>query len=1012
MERVLELETPEKMKLSLPDKGEFISSYVPSFDNNCQIDGLYIVLSEKSSDTAKSDILNEKFLSCENFILEYLRQFNIIIESNPSDMDKILNSMVEITNYIDKSVFVKFLFDERFFISENFLNSPNNIREEVEVKGVSRGFIEIGFQENSKIYFEKTNQVSSYIKILANRIGRIVERIEAVRALNEEKEWLNTTLSSIGDGIIATDSRGRVKFINPVAEKMIGISNEESVGKNIKSVFNVISELDRSASPVPIETVLNGKAISLSNHTVLLSHDGSEYAISDSFAPIKTEDGHVQGAIINFRDVTREKEYQKKLELRESMLDQLLENMSSGVIVFRTNDNGESFIVNNINIAAEKSEGVKREDVIGKNIVDAFEIVRGTELPDVLKKVWKTGKTETFSFVLKKENQIINWKENNIYKIPSGEVVVVYTELTEEKKKQELIRVSEESFRNLAEQSKDIIYRFLPYPEPKFEFISPSVEHITGYTQKDFYSDFHLIVERTKSEKGNKLYETNGKYFLNGIVEFQFARKDREIIWLEMKNSPTYNENGDLITINGIMRDITKQKELENSLKAKKKELEQLIANLPGFVAIYDPEKKRTEYTSGQGEYITEFSTEESLHPDFNWANRVHKDDREKYENSVECSLKNRVPYKEEYRFITKSGKCRIFFEQGSVFKDENGKTKLESFTEDVTELRKSERKLVESLKTYDSIFNNKHTTMLIIDPVSHRIMDANIAAQEFYGYPFDEITKLRITDLNAFEVEDNSPLKFDGPDEKSIHNSRHRLADGSVREVVVYCGPLFREGEKLIFSIIHDMTKQNEAERSLKKTLEELQKTLAGIIDLTSKMVELRDPYTAGHQKRVSLLAVEIAKKLDLSNEKIEEIRIASLLHDIGKTSVPSELLSKPGELSRIEMQIIEKHPEIAYELLKEMNFKGSIAKIILQHHERLDGSGYPCGLKKYEILFGAKILAVSDVVEAMASHRPYRPAPGLKEALKELKMNSGKLYDSKIVNACLEVFEKGFTF
>jgi len=173
-----------------------------------------------------------------------------------------------------------------------------------------------------------------------------------------------------------------------------------------------------------------------------------------------------------------------------------------------------------------------------------------------------------------------------------------------------------------------------------------------------------------------------------------------------------------------------------------------------------------------------------------------------------------------------------------------------------------------------------------------------------------------------------------------------------------------------------------------------------------------MRDPYTAGHQRRVAELASAIAKEMRLPKEKIEGIHMAGLIHDIGKIAVPAEILSKPSKLSKMEMDLIKAHSQVGYELLKEIDFPWPVANIVLQHHERLDGVGYPQGLKGDEILLEARILAVADVVEAMASHRPYRPALGLDAALDEIKQGKGKLYEPAAVDACLVLFEKGFTF
>jgi putative nucleotidyltransferase with HDIG domain len=209
------------------------------------------------------------------------------------------------------------------------------------------------------------------------------------------------------------------------------------------------------------------------------------------------------------------------------------------------------------------------------------------------------------------------------------------------------------------------------------------------------------------------------------------------------------------------------------------------------------------------------------------------------------------------------------------------------------------------------------------------------------------------------------------------------------------------------------DITDRKESEKKIKDSFEKLRRTLEETVNSLSSALETRDPYTAGHQRRDAQLACKIAKEMGLSDDQIEGLRIASLLHDIGKMAVPAEILSKPTKLTAIEYGLIKVHPEVGYNILKDVEFPWPIAQIVYQHQERLDGSGYPRGLKGDEILLEARILAVADVVEAMSSHRPYRPALGLIQALDEINKNKGIFYDSQAVDACLRVFqEKGFKF
>ena len=205
----------------------------------------------------------------------------------------------------------------------------------------------------------------------------------------------------------------------------------------------------------------------------------------------------------------------------------------------------------------------------------------------------------------------------------------------------------------------------------------------------------------------------------------------------------------------------------------------------------------------------------------------------------------------------------------------------------------------------------------------------------------------------------------------------------------------------------------RKRAEKNLLETNQRLSQAITATIQVLSMTVEARDPYTAGHQRRTTILAEAIAGEMGFPPEKIEGLRMAGKIHDIGKISVPSEILSKPAKLNPAEYELVKAHALKGYEILKEVESPWPLAEIVYQHHERMNGSGYPRGLKGDEILLEARILAVSDTVEAMASHRPYRFAPGVEAALEEIDMSKGVLYDSDVAAACLKLFrEKGFIF
>ena len=203
-----------------------------------------------------------------------------------------------------------------------------------------------------------------------------------------------------------------------------------------------------------------------------------------------------------------------------------------------------------------------------------------------------------------------------------------------------------------------------------------------------------------------------------------------------------------------------------------------------------------------------------------------------------------------------------------------------------------------------------------------------------------------------------------------------------------------------------------NERTAQLVESEKKLKNNLLDSVALLAAIVEMRDPYTAGHQHRVAEIAMAIANILHLSEAQIEGVHLAGIVHDVGKIQIPAEILSKTGGLSDIEYMLVKEHAKNGYDLLKTVDYPWPIAQIVLQHHERLDGSGYPQGLKGEDILFEARIIAVADVVESMTSHRPYRPALGIDAALDEIERNRSVLYDPVVVDACCKLFrELGYT-
>ena len=329
-----------------------------------------------------------------------------------------------------------------------------------------------------------------------------------------------------------------------------------------------------------------------------------------------------------------------------------------------------------------------------------------------------------------------------------------------------------------------------------------------------------------------------------------------------------------------------------------------------------------------------------------------------------------------------------------------------------------AEKSVRESEEKYRSIFENALEGICQVTPEG-QFITVNPAMARIYGYDSPEEMMKSVTDIRkqlyAFPEERTayvSKLKEYG----KVNNFEHQgyKKDGSIiwtslsSQVVEAAS-----GEVFFEAMVEDITARRQAEEDLKETMEKLRKSLVGTIQAMSLIVEVRDPYTAGHQKSVSNLARVIAQEMALPDHVVDAVRMAGIIHDIGKISVPAEILSKPTKLTDIEFNLIKVHSQAGYDVLKDVGLPYPVAEIVLQHHERLDGSGYPQGLKNGEILLEAQIIAVADVVEAIASHRPYRPGRGIDAALDEIEKSKGILYDAGVVDACIKLFrEKGFNF
>ena len=353
---------------------------------------------------------------------------------------------------------------------------------------------------------------------------------------------------------------------------------------------------------------------------------------------------------------------------------------------------------------------------------------------------------------------------------------------------------------------------------------------------------------------------------------------------------------------------------------------------------------------------------------------------------------------------------------KASVIRDENRKpVGILGVTRDITDRKRAEETLRDREEQYRLVVENAKESIFILQ--GNKIVFVNPAVIGMAGYSKEILTSKPFTefvhpdDLNM--VVNHHIRRIKGDEVPPVYSFRVIGQDGTV----IWCelnGAVIQWKDKpATLAFLTNITERKRADDELRRSLDNLKKAFAATVQVMVSAVEMRDPYTAGHQSRVADLICAIATEMGLVPDKIEGIRMAGSIHDIGKLSIPAEILVKPTRLTDIEFSLIKEHSRSGYEILKNVESPWPLAQIVYQHHERIDGSGYPRNLKGDEILMEARILAVADVVEAMASHRPYRAAMGIETALEEIEKKKGIIYDETVVDACLRVFrEKGYQF
>jgi len=501
-------------------------------------------------------------------------------------------------------------------------------------------------------------------------------------------------------------------------------------------------------------------------------------------------------------------------------------------------------------------------------------------------------------------------------------------------------------------------------------------------------------------------------------IEYRVCYPDSSVHWIMVRGQPLYNDKGEVIRYIGTAIDITERKLAENQLI----KLRAAIQQSPAIVLITDS-LGNIEFVNPLFSAVTGYSFEEvsGKNP------RILKSGlmpESIYEDLWKTILSGGV-WRGEFYNKKKNGELYWESEVISALFDSNGAiTNYVAVKEDITERKKVEQLIGEGRTKLEAALASMSDAVFISDTKGdfihyndafatfHRFRDKEECAVTFDEYP--KIMEVYLLTGELVPVENwVVPRALRGETGTGVEFRLLRKDSGETWFGSYNYAPIRNKEGLIVGSVVtgRDISERKDAEQKIKGYVKQLENEMQSTLQAVAKVVEAHDPYTAGHERRVGIIAGDIAREMGWSEEKCHTLQLIGFVHDIGKMSIPAEILSKPGRLSAIEFELVKTHAEQGYQILKNVDFPMPIARIIREHHERMDGSGYPQCLKGEETLPESRILAVADVLEAMASHRPYRPSLGLQAALEEIERYRVQHFDPEVVDAMLRLFrEKGY--
>jgi len=810
------------------------------------------------------------------------------------------------------------------------------------------------------------------------------------------------------DAIYVATPAGVVLEVNPAWLRMFGYAARDLPSLSVAALYATPSERDVFLRRI--------RETGLVRDTVRFRRkDGTVFDCERTAFALKDDAGALVAIEGILRDITERLRIEEELRRSEEFLAAVLDNLPIGIAVNSVSPTVD-FVYANDNFM--RFYRTTREALASP---DAF-WEAAYEDPQLREKMRKRvledcasgdpGRMRWNDVPITREGEPTTYISARNVSIPEkGLMLSAVWDVTARREAEVALHKSEEHFRSLFDHAIDAIFiasadgAILEANQAWLDMFQYTRDELPSRNVVDLYSD-----PAEREQLLRRIAES-------GSVrdEVRYRRKDGTIFNTRRTVVALKDPTGAVVLYQGILYDVTELQQAELRERQQRVFSEALMETSPACVLVFDVNRK-VVFANAETDRVLGLSPDEvrgmTCGKDFRLMDPGGAPMGEDSLPVCRVFLTEQPLYATEYAFDSPSGRRILSISAAPLYDEEGSVARVVATVEDVTAAKRREQELRESEARYRSLFEQSMDAVALV-AVDGTVLEANPAFLRLFGV--DSVAGMNAT--NNYPDPDErrqfvERMEREGQvvdDEQTL-----RRSDGSLmtclRSAVVRRDSAGRTiGYQ---TVLHDITERKQREREREESVARLQKAMQATVEAMSAAVEMRDPYTAGHQLRVTAVARAIAAELGVGGDSLEALTLGGQLHDLGKLHIPAEILSKPRALTPSEFMLIREHPQASYDLLKGIDFPWPVADIAYQHHERLDGSGYPQGLKGDQMLPEARILAEADVFEAMSSHRPYRPALGPEAALAELLAHRGTLYDADAVDACVRlVREKGFT-